>query len=421
MEMMRPGKVLVAMSGGVDSSVAACLLKEQGHDVVGVFMRLGPQNVDPAARGPSGPADAADRGHETSRRPPPGGEAGLRTSHLAAGPASRLVSSRLFPRRLTQAGSLGRGPSGRQRCCSAVDATDAGAVAGKLGISFYALNFEADFARLIDTFVDEYAAAQTPNPCVLCNQWLKFGKLVAYADAIDADLIATGHYARVDLDGDRPRLLRARYLTKDQSYVLFGIAPDVLRRTRFPLGEMTKEEVRTHARRLGLTLHDKPESQDICFVPDGDYARVVRSRRPDAFRRGRIRHVDGRVLGEHDGLAHFTIGQRRGLGVAVGSPLYVTDLDPETNTVSVGPRGALLSGTAVAADVRWLCEVPTEPFRAHVKIRYHHAAAPAEVEPVPNGRVCVRFDTPQPAVTPGQAMVFYRGDEVLGGGWIRRR
>lgn len=380
--MSTRGKVLVAMSGGVDSSVAACLLCEQGYDVVGVFMRLGvhsaqdEQRTDATRAG----ADAPDNG-------------GLPV---------------LPPRR-------------RPTCCSAADATDARGVAGKLGIPFYALNFERDFSTLIDRFADDYAAARTPNPCVLCNQWLKFGKLVAYADAVGADLIATGHYARVDRDGERPRLRRARYLTKDQSYVLFGIAPGTLRRTLFPLGDMTKAEVRTHARRLGLALHDKPESQDICFVPDRDYARVVRSRRPDAFRRGRIRHVDGRDLGEHEGLPHFTVGQRRGLRVAVGSPLYVTDLDPATSTVTVGPRDALEARVAMGSGVSWLCPPPATPIRADVKIRYHHPAAPAEVIPLPGHRVRVHFDEPQVAVTPGQALVFYDGDEVLGGGWIDHR
>jgi len=373
--MHRREKVLVAMSGGVDSSVAACLLSEQGYDVVGVFMRLGPGNVPP--------------------------------------PESRV---------LDHAGRLAAAGRERHRgCCSVADATDARAVAGKLDIPFYALNFEQDFAHLIDHFADEYAAARTPNPCVLCNQWLKFGKLVEYADAIGADLIATGHYAQSGMDGDRPTLCRARYLTKDQSYVLFGIDPRVLRRTLFPLGRMTKEEVRAYARRLGLTLHDKPESQDICFVPDRDYARVVRARRPEAFRRGQIRHVDGRLLGEHEGLPHFTIGQRRGLRVAAGSPIYVADLDPATNTVTVGPREAVLSRTPTATRVSWLCEAPSEPIRADVKIRYHHKAAPAEVVPLPDARVCACFDEPQLAVTPGQAMVFYRGDEVLGGGWISNR
>ena len=382
--MNRGRKTLVAMSGGVDSSVAACLLKEQGHDVIGVFMRLG---------------SAGHTGTEDADQAP---------SHLPSAAGDPLSSG---PR--TQAQHVG--------CCSAGDASDARAVAGRLGIPFYVLNFEEDFDRLIDYFVDEYAAARTPNPCVRCNEWLKFGKLVAYADAVQADFIATGHYARVLNEGGRPRLLRARYPAKDQSYVLFGIEPAVLRRTIFPLGELTKDEVRAHARRLGLSLHDKPESQDICFVPDGNYARLIEARRPEALRPGLIRHVDGRVLGEHTGLAHFTIGQRRGLRVALGSPVYVTDLDPETNTVTIGPREALLSRVVTAADVSWFGDAPATPIRGDVKIRYLHRAAPATVSPLPGGGVRVEFDDPQPAVTPGQALVVYLGDEVLGGGWIERR
>jgi tRNA-specific 2-thiouridylase len=376
------------MSGGVDSSVAACLLKEQGFNVVGVFMRLGSENITPA------PVS------ETSAAP----------GQTAGGPASVEASQ---PSR-----AIERRPRG---CCSVADATDARAVAAKFAIPFYVLNFQGDFARLIDYFVGEYAAARTPNPCILCNQWLKFGKLAEYADVIGAEMIATGHYARIAMADDRLVLQRAKYLAKDQSYVLFSVAPAILRRVRFPLGELTKDEVREHARRLGLALHDKPESQDICFVPDGDYARLVRTRKADAFVPGRIRHVDGRDLGGHDGLPNFTIGQRRGLRVALGEPVYVVDLEPESGTVVIGPKSALLCKTAAAANVNWLISPPVAPFRAEVQIRYSHSAAPAEVAPTPNGEVSVTFDNPQPAVTPGQAMVFYRGDQVLGGGWITRQ
>jgi tRNA-uridine 2-sulfurtransferase len=366
-------KVLVAMSGGVDSSVAAGLLVEQGYDVLGVFMRMGNRHL---------PAEC---------------------SSAASSPSDQPLA---IP---------------RQGCCSAADAADARAVAGRLGIPFYVLNFEEDFARLIDYFADEYAAARTPNPCVRCNEWLKFGRLAAYADAVNAGLIATGHYARVHAEGGRPRLLRGRYRVKDQSYVLFSVSPAILRRTLFPLGELTKEEVRGHARRFGLALHDKPESQDICFVPDGDYTPIVRARRPEAIKPGVIRHVDGRILGEHDGLIRFTIGQRHGLGVATGAPVYVTDLNAATGEVVVGPREALQSPTARASDVKWLADEPTAPIRASVQIRYLHSAAPAIVEPQSGGRVLVRFDEPQAAVTPGQAIVFYDGDEVIGGGWIDGR
>jgi len=387
------------MSGGVDSSVAACLLKEQGYDVVGVFMRVG---------------HAADT------------ENGCELDAAATGSSARSIRMPLRDSPIGVPGSTLRNnpvpATGRphQGCCSAADAGDARVVAGKLGIPFYALNFAEDFSRLIDYFADEYANARTPNPCVVCNQWLKFGKLMNYAEVVEADFIATGHYARLDHSGPRPRLLQARDAAKDQSYVLFGVAPDVLRRTLFPVGEMTKDEVRATARRLGLSLADKPDSQDICFVPDRDYARVVRAKRPDAFRSGRIRHVDGRDVGEHDGLPGFTIGQRRGVRVAMGTPVYVVGLDAESDTVVIGPKDSLLSSEATASRVNWLIDPPTAPIRADVKIRYHHDAAPATVHPLDGDRVRAEFDAPQSGVTPGQAMVFYQGDEVLGGGWIDR-
>ena len=363
------------MSGGVDSSVAACLLHEQGYDIVGVFMRLGAAAPEPQTC--------------------PTGTPPQLSLPIASDPADR-----------------------HRGCCSAADATDARVVAGKLGIPFYALNFQEDFSRLIDYFADEYAAARTPNPCVRCNTWLKFGRLVEYADAVEADWIATGHYARVEHGRDRPRLLRARDSRKDQSYVLFGVPPDTLLRALFPLGDLSKDQVRSHARRFGLALHDKPESQDICFVPDRNYARVVRQRRPESLIPGRIRHIDGRDLGSHDGVANFTVGQRRGVGVAVGSPVYVSHLDAATATVTVGPQDKLMTSRARASDLTWLSSPPSPEFEAHVRIRYNHEAALAIVRPLPDRRVEVRFAEPQFAVTPGQALVIYDHDEVLGGGWI---
>jgi len=356
------------MSGGVDSSVAACLLHEQGYEVIGAFMRMG------SAPEPQEPGRVRLPVHS--------------------------------------------GADKHRGCCSAEDSTDARVVAGKLGIPFYALNFEEDFSRLIDYFADEYAAARTPNPCVRCNSWLKFGRLIEYADAVEADWIATGHYARIDQNPDRPRLFCARDSRKDQSYVLFGVPLPALRRTLFPLGNLTKSEVRAHARRFDLSLHDKPESQDICFVPDRDYARVVHSRRPDSQVTGRIRHVDGRDLGSHSGVANFTIGQRRGVGVAVGAPIYVSRLDTSSATVTVGPLEALMGDQVNASAISWLSEVPNTPFKAQVRIRYNHHAAPAWVTPIASDRVAVRFDEPQFAITPGQALVIYNNDEVLGGGWI---
>ncbi len=365
-------KVIVAMSGGVDSSVAACLLHEQGYDVTGLFMRTG-VHADDTGETP--------RPHNTGETPGPRHD--------------------------------------RHRgCCSAVDAADARAVAGKLGIPFFALNFKTQFDRIIDFFADEYARGRTPNPCVMCNEHLKFGRLVDYGRAAGADFIATGHYARIDHRDGRHVLRRAVDPDKDQSYVLFGIGRDQLARTLFPIGTMHKDEVREHARRLGLPVCDKPDSVDICFVPNRDYARVVRDRRPDAFREGPIIDAAGRELGRHEGVPNFTIGQRRGLGVALGLPVYVTRVDPATDTVVLGPREQLASESLHASRVQWLIDPPTGPVRAAVKIRYAHRPAAATVEPLDGDRVRVAFDDPVTAVTPGQAAVFYHDDVVLGGGWI---
>lgn len=479
------------MSGGVDSSVAAALLKEQGYECVGVFMRVG-ASPGPAAR-------------TTTRGP-----AGAAISTTPSSPLPALPTRRL-----------------KHGCCSVADALDARTIAGRLGIPFYVLNFQADFDRIIEHFVDEYARARTPNPCVLCNTQLKFGKLLRYADVLDAEFIATGHYARIvrgDVGTcghgdvrtspsenvgrwksehaepgrataerensraarpsdpqslDRPPapsppgpltpppcfLARARNLAKDQSYVLFGIRRDDLRRCLFPLGEMAdKADVRRIAADLGLKVHDKPESQEICFVPDGDYKRLVRERRPDALRPGEIRDAAGNVLGTHEGVAGFTIGQRRGLRLAAGHPIYVTKLDPTANTVTIGPHDELLSGGLVAEQTNWLVDVPpTDAWRpAEVKIRHQHTPVAGRLRPLPDdgtasdtplparealrgdqgpaplipasvtlplgdqglraaSRVEARFDVPQPAVTPGQAAVFYAGGGiVLGGGWIAR-
>jgi tRNA-specific 2-thiouridylase len=355
------------MSGGVDSSVAACLLREQGYEVTGLFMRTGTAAPPEAACPEGGGAPAPDR---------------------------------------------------HRGCCSALDASDARAVAGRLGIPFFALNFKEQFDRIIEYFAEEYERGRTPNPCVMCNEHLKFGRLADYGRAVGADFVATGHYARVVQAADGFRLTRAVDAVKDQSYVLFGIGREQLARTLFPVGTMTKAEVRDHARRFGLPLSNKPDSQDICFVPDRDYARVVREKRPQAFRPGDIVDADGRPLGRHEGIPNFTIGQRRGLGVAMGTPAYVTRIDAATGTVTIGPRADLDSDRLDASAVRWLVDPPAGPRRVEVKIRYAHKAAPATLEPLSPDRVRVRFDTPQMAITPGQAAVFYDGDVVLGGGWI---
>jgi tRNA-specific 2-thiouridylase len=370
--MSRNGKVIVAMSGGVDSSVAACLLKEQGFECVGVFMRVGAPHEEAA---------------EECRVPDQDGP----------------------PRRL------------KHGCCSAADAVDARAIAGKLGIPFYALNFERDFGRIIDYFVDEYSRGRTPNPCVMCNNQLKFGKLLSYADMLEAEFVATGHYARVVRTDGGVRLARSLNHAKDQSYVLFGINRTDLPRCLFPLGEIAdKAEVRRIAASLGLRVHDKPDSQEICFVPNDDYKQIVRQRRPETQRPGDVRDSAGNLLGSHEGIASYTIGQRRGLGIAAGTPIYVTRLDVHSNTVTVGPREELLGGGLIADQVNWLNDPPAldTPTRAEIKIRYMHTPAPGSFRVLEAGEVEARFDQPQPAVTPGQAAVLYDGETVLGGGWI---
>lgn len=357
--MKRANRIVVAMSGGVDSSVAAARLCEQGYDVVGLFMRLGGGAVE------------------------------------AGQPADR-----------------------HRGCCSADDAADARYVAGQLGIPFYAVNFRDAFERIIDYFADEYVRGRTPNPCVVCNDDLKFGRLLDYADMAGASMVATGHYARLAELPDGPALMRPADATKDQTYFLFGLRRDVLSRVRFPLGELTKEEVRDEARRRGFPNANKPDSVEICFVPDRDYARVVRERRPEAFTPGDVLDEAGQVLGEHDGVASFTIGQRRGVGVAVGSPVYVTEISAGSRTITLGPKPSLLKHGLVADRVNWLCPAPTSSLRVHAKIRYAHRAATATVTPVDAGVIRLRFDEPQSAITPGQAVVLYDGDRVLGGGWI---
>ena len=302
-------KVVVAMSGGVDSSVAACLLHEQGYEVIGLFMRTG---IDE--------------------------------------PADDTCSE-------------------YRGCCSAADASVARQIAGQHGIPFFALNFKDEFDRIIDYFIDEYQRGRTPNPCILCNDQLKFGRLADYRDAVEADRIATGHYARIENRNGQYRLCRAVDRSKDQSYVLFGIERAELARTLFPIGGMCKDEVRDHARRFGLAVHDKPESQDICFVPDRNYARLVRERRPEAVQAGTIVDGAGCEVGTHDGVFNFTIGQRRGLGIALGEPVYVCRINAKTQTVTVGTKADLTANTLTASNVHWLTDRPADPIRASVKIR----------------------------------------------------
>ncbi len=306
----------------------------------------------------------------------------------------------------------------RRGAAAALDAGDARRVADRLDIPFYALDFEADFNRIIDYFADEYLAGRTPNPCVVCNNWLKFGKLWSYGRYLHADFIATGHYAQVVRRGEKVELHRAADPDKDQSYVLYGIRREVLPHLLFPIGGYRKDEVRALAREAGLGIADKPDSVEICFVPGGDHAAVIRARRPDSGRPGHVVDAEGQVLGEHDGIERFTVGQRRGLGIAGGERRYVLRIVPAENEVVLGPREDLLASSLTASRVQWLTEVPPAPLPCQAKIRYRHAPASAAVTALTGDLVQVTFAEPQSAITPGQAVVFYDGSRVLGGGWI---
>ncbi len=355
-------KVLAAMSGGVDSAVAAALLAEAGHEVTGITLKLWCYGTSP-----------------------------------------------LSPR----------------ACCTLDAIDDARRVAQRMGFVHHVVDAEEVFRRrVLQPFMDAYAGGRTPYPCALCNQHLKFGDLVARLELVGADALATGHYARIERLGDGSYgLFRATDRGKDQSYALAFIPYDVLPRVRFPLGGLTKHEVRDHAARLGLSVWDKPESQDLCFVPDGDYAGFMVNRLGE--RRGTapgpIVDTEGRVRGTHRGLLHYTVGQRRGLGIAAPEPLYVIALEPARNAVRVGSRSALQAEGLVTGPMNWLLPAPPAAGRAvEAQIRYHHEPAAARVLPRADGSVEVRFERPQSAVTPGQSCVLYDGDRVLGGAPIER-
>jgi tRNA-uridine 2-sulfurtransferase len=355
-------RIVVGMSGGVDSSVAAALLVEAGHEVVGVTMRVWRTSADPASR--------------------------------------------------------------TGACCGSTAVDDARRVADALGIPYYALNMAEEFDRaVIGPFAREYEQGRTPVPCVACNTDLKFGSLLARAHAWEAGAVATGHYARIDRDpvDGHWRLLRARDARKDQSDFLWPLTQAQLARARFPVGDLMKTEVREHARRLGLVTADKPESQEICFVPDDDYRGFLRRRDPASFRPGTIVDLEGRVLGRHAGVAAFTIGQRRGLDVASDRPLYVVDLDPADDRVTVGGAADLERDRLRVSRANFISGVPpTTPVRVSARIRHAQSPAPATVRALGDGRAEVVFDAPQRAVTPGQSCVWYQGDVVLGGGVIER-
>lgn len=352
-----PKRVVLAMSGGVDSSVAAHLLKDRGYDVIGLFMRTG--------------TDTGERRAKT--------------------------------------------------CCSIADAIDAQRVADRLEIPFYVLDFQGEFTRIKDYFADEYLDGRTPNPCVMCNIWLKFGRLWEYGKQVGADYVATGHYARIARAPDGTlRVGRGVDRAKDQSYVLFGLSPEVLEHVLFPIGELAKADVRAIALEQDLPVHNKVESQEICFVPDDDYLRFVHEHRPEQRAKGELVDEQGNVLREHEGIEGFTIGQRRGLGIAVGSPRYVVQIEPASKRVTIGKRESLAKPGLEAARFNWQGPIPDGPAPCEAQIRAQHRAVPATVIPLDDGGARVLFETPQTAVAPGQAVTVYQGDLVLGGGWIER-
>src|SRR3954469_7477361 len=365
-------RIVVAMSGGVDSSVAAALLAEAGHDVIGVSMQLYDQSEGQTSFG---------------------------------------------------------------SCCTIDDLHDARRVAAAINIPHYILNFERQFdAQVVSNFVREYASGRTPLPCARCNSDLKFATLAERADGFGAEAVATGHYARVDRDAStgRYRLRRAVDAAKDQAYFLFSLTQEQLARAVFPIGDRPKEIVREHARRLGLAVADKPDSQEICFIPDDDYAAFVERRAPAVAHAGAIVDEQGRTVGAHEGIHRFTIGQRKGLGLgssSTGVPMYVLALEPADRRVVVGPKRSLERTTLTASGVNWIAPEPSGPVRVTAQIRHRHQAAPATlrslnaesaVHPAAagSGQAEVIFDVPQIAITPGQAVVFYDGDLVVGGGWI---
>jgi tRNA-uridine 2-sulfurtransferase len=354
-------RIVVAMSGGVDSSVTAALLTELGFEVVGITLQL------------------YDHGAATGRK---------------------------------------------GACCAGQDIEDAARVAERLGIPHYVLDYESRFRReVIEDFADAYRRGETPVPCIRCNQRIKFRDLLLTARDLGASALATGHYVRRIAGPDGPELHRARDATRDQSYFLFATTRAELDFLRFPLGGLAKEQTRELARRFGLVVADKPDSQDICFVPHGSYTRLVARLRPDAATPGDIVDRDGRTLGRHPGIAHFTVGQRKGLGIAAAEPLHVLAIEPESRRIVVGPRAALVEIRVSIGELNWLAGDPPAVggTRVQVKLRSSHPPVSATLYPSGAGEAELVLDAGAQGVAPGQAAVLYDGERVLGGGWIRRR
>ena len=358
-------RIVVAMSGGVDSSVAAALLAEQGHEVIGLSMQLYDQSNGERSFG---------------------------------------------------------------SCCSLEDLHDARRVAAAINIPHYILNFERQFdEQVVSNFVREYTSGRTPLPCARCNSDLKFATLAERAAGFGAHAVATGHYARVERDEETGRYLLKRGVdpSKDQAYFLFSLTQDQLARARFPVGDRAKETVREYARRRGLPVADKPDSQEICFIPDHDYKSFIERQGVAAPSRGAILNEQGQKLGRHDGVHRFTVGQRKGLGLssssgsATATPMYVLTINPVAREVVVGPKSSLERTTLTATGVNWIAGLPDGPLRVTTQIRHRHQAAASSVRAIGDGMAEVMFDTPQLAITPGQAAVFYQDDIVVGGGWIR--
>ena len=359
---MKQKRVVVAMSGGVDSSVAAALLKEQGYDVIGVTMKLF-----------SLPKDYC------------------RSENLRS-------------------------------CCGWKATEDAHRVAISLGISHYVVDFRNRFDKSVITdFCGEYSKGSTPNPCIRCNQYIKFDFLMKKLKAFKAGYLATGHHAQVEYDNQSGRYLlkKGKDKKKDQSYFLYPLTQEQLSRTLMPIGNFTKEKVREKAQKLGLSVAQRHESQEICFIPDNDYVRFLRQRIPEAFRSGPIVDLENRVLGQHEGIAHFTIGQRKGMGIAASQPLYVVSIQSDKNTIVIGPSDQLYEKTFLASQVNLISKAKiTKPLKVRAKIRYKHKEAKALLTPLDTDQILVEFEKPQRAITPGQSVVFYDKDVVVGGGII---